>query len=90
MRLRVLDSGSCEHLKAGVHSGGLALVALMCAYNAAAWMRRRERHLGINAVLYAAATIWEQRHVAHHLRALRECSQAKGEPAASAEETPAA
>jgi hypothetical protein len=90
MRLSVLDSGSCERLKAGVHSGGLALVALMCAYNTAAWVQRRERHLGVNALLYAAATIWEQRHIAHHLRALRECYRTKGEPAASAEETPAA
>jgi hypothetical protein len=39
----------------------------MGAYNAAAWIRRRQRHLAINAVIYIAAAIWEQRHVAHHL-----------------------
>jgi hypothetical protein len=42
----------------------------MGAYNAAAWLRRRQPHLAINAVLYAALTAWEQQHVAHHLRVL--------------------
>jgi hypothetical protein len=39
----------------------------MGAYNAAAWLRRRQRHLAINAVIYLTAAVWEQRHVAHHL-----------------------
>jgi hypothetical protein len=39
----------------------------MGAYNAAAWVRRRQSHLAINATIYVAAVFWEQRHVAHHL-----------------------
>ena len=65
--LAILDVGSCEPLKAVVHSVALGLCALMGLYNAAAWMRRRQSHLAINAVIYLAATCWEQRHVSHHL-----------------------
>jgi hypothetical protein len=45
----------------------------MGLYNAAAWLARREQHLAVNAVLYAALTAWEQQQVAHHLEALRRC-----------------
>jgi hypothetical protein len=38
----------------------------MGAYNAAAWLARRDVHLAINTVLYTALTLWEQQHVAHH------------------------
>ena len=37
------------------------------AYNTAAWLKRRERHLAINAIVYTLATVWEHRHVVHHL-----------------------
>ena len=70
MTLRVLNAGSCEGLKGGVHGAAFGLVVLMGAYNAAAFIRRRQRHLAINAVIYAAAAIWEYHHVAHHCRAL--------------------
>lgn len=63
----VLTRGSCEGLKAGVHVTALGLAVVMGVYNAAAWMRRREPHLAVNTVLYAALIAWEQRHVAHHL-----------------------
>ncbi len=64
---RVLQNGSCERLKAAAH--GVALgTALVCgAYNLAAWLVRRQRHLAINAVLYGAAVVWEVGHVRHHL-----------------------
>jgi hypothetical protein len=71
MELSVLRCGSCEPLKAGVHATALGLVAVMGLYNAAAWLKRRERHLAVNAVLYTVLTIWEHQHVAHHLAALR-------------------
>ena len=71
MQLTVLQCGECEPLKAGVHGSALALAALMGLYNAAAWLRRRDAHLAVNAVLYAALVAWEQQHVAHHLRALK-------------------
>ena len=70
MRLELLDSGSCEGIKGTVHGAALGLTVIMGLYNAAAWLRRRERHLAINTVLYTAVTIWEYQHVVHHRRAL--------------------
>ena len=67
MQFNVLNSGSAEAVKTGVHVTALGLMALMGAYNAAAWLQRRQPHLAINAVLYAALAAWEQQHVAHHL-----------------------
>jgi hypothetical protein len=71
MNLSVLQCGECETLKAGVHGSALAIVALMGLYNAAAWLKRRDTHLAVNAVVYGALAAWEQKHVAHHLRVLR-------------------
>jgi hypothetical protein len=69
--LELLKCGNCEELKTGVHATALGLAVVMGLYNAAAWLRRRDAHLAINAVLYAALTVWEQQHVAHHLAELR-------------------
>jgi hypothetical protein len=66
MHVRALDSGTFEGLKAGVHGAALGLAAVMCVYNAAAWLQRRERHLAINAIVYGSAIILERKHVAHH------------------------
>jgi len=65
--LGILDNGNCEPLKATIHGVALVLAAVMGAYNAAAWLRRRQSHLAINATIYIAAVFWEQQHVAHHL-----------------------
>jgi len=65
--LPILDVGSCEPLKATIHACALGLCALMGLYNAAAWIKRRQPHLAVNAVVYLAATYWEQRHVAEHI-----------------------
>lgn len=65
--LAILYPGNCEPLKATFHGVALLLAAVMGAYNAAAWMRRRQSHLAVNATVYIAAVFWEQRHVAHHL-----------------------
>ena len=65
--LAILYPGNCEPLKAAFHGVALVLAGVMGAYNTAAWMRRRQSHLAINAVIYLAAAFWEQRHVAHHL-----------------------
>ena len=65
--LEILYPGNCEPLKATFHGVALVLAAVMGAYNTAAWMRRRQRHLAVNATIYIAAVFWEQRHVAHHL-----------------------
>src|SRR2546428_2120356 len=69
--LDVLKPGTSEGLKAGVHATALGLAVVMGVYNAAAWLRRREPHLAVNAVLYTALMAWEQQHVAHHLAARR-------------------
>lgn len=85
----VLQPGSCETLKAGVHATALGLAVVMGVYNAAAWFRRRERHLAINTVLYAALTAWEQKNVAHHLESRRRCRELEAAlSAVEAEPTP--
>jgi hypothetical protein len=77
--LEVLQNGKCEELKLGVHAAALGLVAVMALYNAAAWLKRRQVHLAFNAVMYAALTVWEQQHVAHHIAELRR-AQPTAEP----------
>ena len=72
MDLKVLECGNCEPLKLGVHGLALGIAALCGLYNAAAWLSRREQHLAVNAVLYAALIAFEQRHVAHHIAELRQ------------------
>ena len=64
--LTLLECGSCEPLKLGVHAAALALATVMGVYNAAAWLARRDRHLAVNTLLYTALVIWEQHHVTHH------------------------
>ena len=71
MDLKVLKSGCCEELKLGVHAAALGIAALCGLYNAAAWLARRERHLAVNTVLYAALIAVEQQHVLHHIAELR-------------------
>ena len=72
LKQTVLDRGSCEALKLVVHAATLGLAVVMGTYNAAAWLRRREQHLAVNAVLYTALIVWEREHVAHHLTLLRQ------------------
>lgn len=69
--LPILDVGCCEPLKATVHGIALGLATLMAAYNTAAWFRRRQRHLALNGFIYAAAIVWESRHVTRHLEGCR-------------------
>jgi hypothetical protein len=88
MDLKILHCGSCEGLKTGVHALALGLAAVMGAYNAAAWLSRRQTHLGINAVLYAALFAWEQQHVAHHLAEMRLLRVATAAGAAPVEPPP--
>jgi len=52
-------------------AAALGIAALCGAYNAAAWLVRREQHLAVNAVLYAALIAFEHRHVVHHIAELR-------------------
>jgi hypothetical protein len=80
MDLRVLKCGNCEELKLGIHATALGLAMLCGLYNAAAWLTRREQHLALNAVMYAALVAIEQRHVAHHIAELRRCRSIPGAP----------
>lgn len=67
MELTILESGSRETLKGAIHGVALGLSALMWAYNAAAWLQRRERHLAVNSLIYTALIAFECQHVRHHL-----------------------
>ena len=84
MYVRALDSGTFEGVKAGVHGAALGLAAVMCLYNAAAWLQRRERHLAINAIVYGSAIILERKHVAHHRATLQQLAVAAASAAAAA------
>jgi hypothetical protein len=66
VQLSILESGSREGFKAGVHGLALSLVGLMGAYNAAAWLQRRQPHLAFNTIVYAALVFFEYQHVCHH------------------------
>jgi hypothetical protein len=70
--MQMLQNGSCERLKTGVHAASLALAAVCGLYNAAAWLSRRQVHLAVNTILYAALIAWEQQHVLHHLAELHQ------------------
>jgi hypothetical protein len=63
----MLDVGRCEPLKAAVHGLLLVTVTVCAAYNSAAWLKRRQRHLAVNALIYGAAIWWERAHVLQHL-----------------------
>jgi hypothetical protein len=71
MDLKVLQCGNCEELKLGVHALALGVAALCGVYNAAAWLSRRERHLAVNTIMYAALIAFERQHVSHHIAELR-------------------
>jgi hypothetical protein len=90
MHVRALDSGTFEGMKAGVHGAALGLAAVMCLYNAAAWLQRRERHLAINAIVYGSAIVLERKHVAHHRETLQRLALAAAASAASAAASAAA
>jgi hypothetical protein len=59
-------SGEKEGLKGSVHAAAGGLAVIMTMYNGAAWWYRRERHLGINSVVYATAAAWEVVQVHRH------------------------
>lgn len=67
--MTVLHNGKYEALKACVHGVMLGTVGLCAAYNFAAWLVRRQRHLAINAAIYSLAVVWEFKHVQRHLSA---------------------
>lgn len=78
--INMLNNGECEPAKAVVHAVLMATVGLCAAYNTAAWIKRRQTHLAINAVVYTAAVWWEHCHIVHHLRS---CSRESPTPESS-------
>lgn len=74
----LLDSGEKEGLKAAVHGSMAALVLLCLGYNTAAWIKRRETHLGIGSILYAGLLYWEVQKTTRHLREARKEDRPSG------------
>lgn len=60
--------GQAESLKLGVHGAFAVLAGLCFAYNVAALLYRKERHLAVNSCLYGTLTAIEVYQVKHHLR----------------------
>lgn len=58
--------GTQEPLKAAVHGIVCAGAVVCLGYNALAWLFRRERHLAVNAGLYAALAGFEWRKIQQH------------------------
>ncbi len=86
MRIDILENGSREIFKGAIHAAALTLAAVMGLYNSAAWVQRRQRHLAVNALVYAALVVFERQHVRHHWRSERPpvVSPAPGTAAAEA------
>lgn len=60
------DAGSSEATKGAVHGAVAALVMLCGAYNALAWIRRRQPHLALNVLVYGALLAFEVYQVKRH------------------------
>jgi hypothetical protein len=65
--------GNHEAVKCAVHAAAGVLVGVCAAYNLTAACFRRDRHLRVNAIIYAFATAWELKQTLHHLEAVGNC-----------------
>lgn len=66
--MSIFDNGQCEGVKLTVHAA-LGAIALVClGYNAISFVRRFEKHLALNVVMYGALVWMERRKVSHHWR----------------------
>ncbi len=94
MQMTILESGEREMFKAAVHAVALGLTLVMDGYNLAAWLKRRERHLAVNTLVYTALAFFEVGHVVHHrasaLEAAALAALAAVTPASAEEATPPA
>lgn len=60
------DTDNAESTKGAVH-GALGTLAILCAvYNGSAYLKRQERHLLINLIVYTGLVLYEIRTVTHH------------------------
>ena len=71
--------GEREFVKGTVHAAGVVLAGMMAAYNIAAWCYRREQHLGVNAVVYSVAVLWEIKQTTRHVATCEEQRQSSRE-----------
>lgn len=78
-------SGNHEEVKCGVHAAAGLLVGVCAVYNITASCFRRDRHLRVNALVYALALAYEVKQTLHHLDAI-----ARGAAEACEEMQPAA
>lgn len=62
------QAGANEPVKASVHAALGTLAAICLAYNMAAFILRRERHLARNVLLYTGICALELAQVRRHLR----------------------
>jgi hypothetical protein len=69
--LKLFHSGEAEPLKIAVHGSLMALTAVCCLYNLAAFALRRKGHLAVNVALYGALVALEARKVRHHMEAMK-------------------
>ena len=74
-------SGRAERVKGVVHGAAGTIIGIMAVYNAVAWWHRRERHLGVNAVVYTAGLALEVYQTSRHLR---RCTETPNETASIA------
>ena len=72
--------GESEAVKGVVHAAGGVLAAMMAAYNITAWCYRRERHLGVNAILYTLAIMWEVKQTTLHMSCFETTPASHPEP----------
>lgn len=61
-----VKAGNGEGVKGATHALACGLLGVMAVYNIVAWCFRRQRHLGINAVLYTAGALYEVKQTARH------------------------
>lgn len=60
------EPGHAEGFKAAVHLSVFALAAMCLGYSAMALSQRRQRHLVMNVVTYAALAVFEGYQVLKH------------------------
>ena len=74
MLRRFLSRGHAEPFRGVVHALAGGLCGLMFAYNTAAWLLRRERHLATNALAYGFAVLYELSQTRRHLGTETACA----------------
>jgi len=68
-------SGRYEGIKGTVHGAAAVMAAVMAGYNIAAYCYRRDRHLGVNVIVYSLAVAWEVKQTLHHLNKTLACQE---------------